>query len=43
MFDEQRTCKKWLSLALGGREVLKLFLACGIILMDMFNVAEVGL
>lgn len=45
MFGEGKdlTCNIWLYLALGGREVLKLFLAHGIILMDVFNVSEVGL
>lgn len=44
MFGEGKdlTCNKQLCLAPGGREVLKLFLAHGIILMDIFNVAEVS-
>lgn len=45
MFGEGKdlTCNKWLYLALGGTEVLKLFLAHGIIPMDIFNIAEVSL
>ena len=45
MFGEGKgfTCNKCLYLALRDWGVLKLFLAHGIIVMDISNVAEVGL